>query len=185
VICSTRRNIALKRRSSRDSIRVSLRSGFFPDRNDTFHVFSLRAAREKIRRLVANGKNESDAALVEAVDRERSASVKHSFGVDGTTRSTYDLMINTATGEDNAISTILHAMDRVEQGKEVVDNRVDLTLWQVRYVSSLIFFISQGKGRRSTSWPLSKSIVWLATGELNVPTVNAPAHWPAARSAFC
>jgi cytidylate kinase len=51
---------------------------------------------EKIRRLVADGKNESDAALIEAVDRERSAFVKYYFGVDGPTRSTYDLMINTA-----------------------------------------------------------------------------------------
>ena len=71
---------------------------------------SLRAVRGENRGLVANDKNESDAALVEAVNRERSAAVKHYFGVDGPTRSTYDRMINTATGEDNAISTILHAM---------------------------------------------------------------------------
>ena len=85
--------------------------GFFRDRNDTFDVFLYAPREEKIgRRLVANDKNESDAALVEAVNCETSVSVKHYFGVDGPTRSTYDLMINIAIGEDNAISTILHAM---------------------------------------------------------------------------
>ncbi|HXP40412.1 MAG TPA: cytidylate kinase family protein [Candidatus Acidoferrales bacterium] len=40
--------------------------GFFPDRNHTFHVFLYTPREEKIRRLVANDKNESDAALVAA-----------------------------------------------------------------------------------------------------------------------
>jgi len=116
VICITRRNIELKRKFSGDSIRVSLRFGF-PGSQRHIPCLSLRSARAKIRRLVANGENESDAALVEAVDRERSALVEHRFGVDWPTRSTYDRMINPATGEDNAISTILHAMYRVEQGR--------------------------------------------------------------------
>ena len=36
-------------------------------------------------------------------------------GVDGPTRTTYDLMINVAIAEDDAISTILDAMYRVQQ----------------------------------------------------------------------
>jgi cytidylate kinase len=91
--------------------------GFFRDRDDTFHVFLYAPREEKVQRLIANGKKESDAALVEAVDRDRSFFVKHYFGVDWPTRSTYDLMINTAIGEDNTISTILHAMYQVQQGK--------------------------------------------------------------------
>ncbi len=91
--------------------------GFFRDRDDTFHVFLYAPREEKIRRLISNGKSESDASLVEAVDHERSAFVRHYFGVDWPTRSTYDLMINTAIGEDNAISTILHAMHRMQQGR--------------------------------------------------------------------
>ena len=87
--------------------------GFFQDRNDTFRVFFYGPREERIRRLIANGKSESEAALVEAVDRERSVFVKHYFGVDWPTRSAYHLMINTAIGEDTAISTILHAMSSV------------------------------------------------------------------------
>jgi cytidylate kinase len=92
--------------------------GFFRERDDTFHVFLYAPREEKIRRLISNGKSESDASLVEAVDHERSAFVRHYFGVDWPTRSTYDLMINTAIGEDNAISTILHAMHRMQQGRK-------------------------------------------------------------------
>jgi cytidylate kinase len=90
--------------------------GFFQHRPDTFRVFLYAPREERIRHLIANGKSESDAALVEAVDRERSAFVKHYFGVDWPTRSVYDLMINTAMGEDNAISTILHTMRRLQPG---------------------------------------------------------------------
>jgi cytidylate kinase len=91
--------------------------GFFQDRNDTFHVFLYATREERIRRLIANGKSASDADLVEAVDRERSAFVKHYFGADWPTRSFYDLMINTTIGEDNAVSTILHTMLQMEKGK--------------------------------------------------------------------
>jgi cytidylate kinase len=91
--------------------------GFFQNRNDTFRVFLYAPREERIRHLVANGKSASDAALVETVDRERSVFVKRYFGVDWPTRSAYDLMINTAIGEDNAISTILHTMCRVQRGR--------------------------------------------------------------------
>lgn len=91
--------------------------GFFQNRNDTFRVFLYAPREERIRHLIANGKSESDAALVEAVDRERSAFVRHYFGVEWPTRSAYDLMINTAIGEDTAISTILHTMRRMQRGR--------------------------------------------------------------------
>jgi len=91
--------------------------GFFQDRSDTLRVFLYAPREEKIRRLVANGKDESEIEFVEAVDRERSAFVKHYFGADWPTRSYYDLMINTAIGEDNVVSTILHTMHRIEDGR--------------------------------------------------------------------
>jgi hypothetical protein len=37
--------------------------------------------------------------------------------VEWPTRSAYDLMINTAIGEDTAISTILHTMRRMQRGR--------------------------------------------------------------------
>jgi cytidylate kinase len=91
--------------------------GFLQDRDDTFHVFFYAPREERIRRLIANGKSESETGLVEAVDRERSAFVKHYFGADWPTRSFYDLMINTAIGEDNTVSTILHTMFLMQEGK--------------------------------------------------------------------
>jgi hypothetical protein len=91
--------------------------GFFQNRHDTFHVFLYASRAERIRRLIANGKSEADVDIVEAVDRERTAFVKHYFGADWPTRSFYDLMINTAIGEDNVISTILHAMLGVDEGR--------------------------------------------------------------------
>jgi cytidylate kinase len=89
--------------------------GFFQDRNDTFRIFFYGPREERIRRLIANGKSEAEVPLVEAVDRERTAFVKHYFGVDWPKRSAYHLMINTAIGEDTAISTILHAMCSMKQ----------------------------------------------------------------------
>ena len=91
--------------------------GFFQNRRDTFHVFLYASREERVRRLIANGKSEADVDVVEAVDRERAAFVKHYFGAQWPTRSFYDLMINTAIGEDNVVSTILHAMLRVEEGR--------------------------------------------------------------------
>jgi hypothetical protein len=91
--------------------------GFFQDRSDAFHVFLYAPRQERIRRLIANGKSEAEAEVIEAVDRERSAFVKHYFGTDWPNRSFYHLMINTAIGEDNAISTILHTMLQLEKGK--------------------------------------------------------------------
>jgi CMP/dCMP kinase len=91
--------------------------GLFQDRSDTLCVFLYAPREEKIRRLVANGKHESEIELVEAVDRERGTFVKRYFGADWPTRSYYDLMINTAIGEDNVISTILHSMNRIENGR--------------------------------------------------------------------
>jgi len=91
--------------------------GFFQDRSDTFHIFLYAPREERIRRLIANGNSEAEAEVVDAVDRERSTFVKHYFGTDWPNRSFYHLMINTAIGEDNAISTILHTMLQLEKGK--------------------------------------------------------------------
>jgi cytidylate kinase len=88
---------------------------FLRGRSDTFHVFLYAPHEEKIRRLLAGGLNESEAhELVETVDRERIAYVKHYFGTDWPTRSLYHLMINTSIGDSNVIATILEAMRRLE-----------------------------------------------------------------------
>ena len=53
--------------------------------------------------------------LVDTVDRERIAYVKHYFDADWPTRSLYHLMINTAVGNESVIETILHTM-RLDRG---------------------------------------------------------------------
>lgn len=63
------------------------------------------------------GSSAADAEVVEAVDREGAAFVKHHWGAQWPTGWFYDLMIHTAIGEDKVISTILPAMLRVDEAR--------------------------------------------------------------------
>jgi cytidylate kinase len=84
---------------------------FLRERTDTFRVFLYAPRPEKIRRLVANGTIQSDAEdLVDTVDRERMAFIKHYFNADWPTRALYHLMINTAAGDEKVIATVLETM---------------------------------------------------------------------------
>jgi len=84
---------------------------FLRDRKDAFHVFLFAPWEEKIRRLVRSGKTQSEAEeLVETVDRERADFIKHYFGKEWPDRQLYDLMINTAIGDDNVIAIVLNTM---------------------------------------------------------------------------
>ena len=88
---------------------------FLRDRSDTFHVSLYAPHAEKIRRIVADGGSEQEAEeLVETVDRERIAFIKHYFGADWPTRALYHMMINTMIGNEDVINTILETMRRVE-----------------------------------------------------------------------
>ena len=65
---------------------------------------------------------QSDAEeLVDTVDRERIAFVKHYFDADWPTRSLYHVMINTAVGNEAVIETILHTMHLVEGRPKATD----------------------------------------------------------------
>ncbi len=88
---------------------------FLRDRADTFSVFTYAPHDEKIRRLLALGKSREEAEdLVENVDQERMAYIKHYFNAEWPTRSLYYMMINTVAGDENVIATILSAMQRLE-----------------------------------------------------------------------
>ena len=88
---------------------------FLREQPDAFHVFLYAPRAEKIRRLLQDGATKSDAEdLVDSIDRERIAYVKHYFGADWPTRSLYHVMINTAVGDESVIETILHTMHMVE-----------------------------------------------------------------------
>ena len=84
---------------------------FLRERDDTFRVFTYAPRNEKIRRLIAMGKTREDAEdLVENVDKDRIAYIKHYFNADWPTRGLYHMMINTEFGDEKVIATILHAM---------------------------------------------------------------------------
>ena len=88
---------------------------FLRERADTFRVFTYAPHDEKIRRLLAMGKVREEAEdLVNNVDKERVAYVKHYFNADWPTRSLYHLMINTAIGDEKVIATILNGMEMLE-----------------------------------------------------------------------
>jgi cytidylate kinase len=88
---------------------------FLRDREDTFRVFTYAPYDEKIRRVLAMGRKRDEAEdLVNNVDKERIAYIKHYFNADWPTRSLYHLMINTVVGDENVISTILDSMQMLE-----------------------------------------------------------------------
>jgi cytidylate kinase len=85
------------------------------EREDTFRVFTYAPHHEKIRRLLAMGKSREEAEdLVENVDKERMAYIKHYFNAEWPTRALYHLMINTVVGDKNVIATILNGMKMLE-----------------------------------------------------------------------
>lgn len=87
---------------------------FLRERADAFHVFFYAPRVEKIRRLREQGTSESEAEeMVDTVDRERMAYIKHYFDADWPTRSLYHLMVNTAVGDDPVIETVLNTMHLV------------------------------------------------------------------------
>jgi cytidylate kinase len=85
---------------------------FLRAREDTFRVFTYAPRDEKVRRLEAMGKSREEAEdLVENVDKERMAYIKHYFNAEWPTRALYHLMINTVVGDENVIAMILNGME--------------------------------------------------------------------------
>jgi cytidylate kinase len=84
---------------------------FLRERKDTFRVFTYAPREEKIRRLLDLGKGRAEAEdLVDNVDKERVAYIKHYFNAEWPTRSLYQMMINTEIGDEKVIDMILHGM---------------------------------------------------------------------------
>jgi cytidylate kinase len=89
---------------------------FLRHRDDAFHVFLYAPYEEKMRRTLAQGESERDAAsLLESVDRERAAFVRKYYGKEWPDRSLYNLMINTRVGDEAVIATVLNAVDLPER----------------------------------------------------------------------
>jgi len=87
-----------------------------------FHVFLYAPRAEKVRRTIAEGHSAEEAEeMVDSVDRERIAYVKHYFNADWPTRSLYHVMLNTAVGNDPVINTILDTMRQVQGSPKATD----------------------------------------------------------------
>lgn len=80
---------------------------FLRSRGDTLRFFLYASAQDKTRRLVEEGKTETDAqALVGTVDRERAAFIRKYFHAEWPNRSLYHAMLNTAGGNEMVIRAI-------------------------------------------------------------------------------
>ena len=87
----------------------------------------------RIRRSVADGNSRRDAEeLVDSVDGERIAYIKHYFNADWPTRSLYHLMLNTAVGDELVVKTILDTMRLIEGGPKATDYERTNALPQTR-----------------------------------------------------
>jgi cytidylate kinase len=95
---------------------------FLRNQPDAFHVFLYAPRAEKRRRLIEDGATPSEAEnLVDTVDKERIAYVKHYFDADWPTRSLYHVMVNTAVGNEAVIRTILQTMHLIEGQPKATD----------------------------------------------------------------
>jgi cytidylate kinase len=81
---------------------------FLRDRVDTLRIFLYAPTRAKIDRLRGEGIKESEAEeLVNTVDKERAAFIEKYFDMEWPNRPVYHAMINTASGDEQVIRTIL------------------------------------------------------------------------------
>jgi cytidylate kinase len=88
---------------------------FLRDRQDALRVFLYAPVEEKVRRLLARGKSESEAhELVETVDRDRIDFIQRYFGVEWPSRAVYHAMINTAIGDEAVVHMIQDLMKTVD-----------------------------------------------------------------------
>jgi cytidylate kinase len=88
---------------------------FLRNRQDTLRVFLYAPREAKVRRLLARGKNPNEAEqLVDTVDKERADFIQKYFGVEWPNRAVYHMMINTAIGDQAAVTMILGFMKALD-----------------------------------------------------------------------
>jgi cytidylate kinase len=86
------------------------------NRPDAFHVFIYAPDDEKLRRLKNIGQSEREAReLLEDVDRERAAFIRHYFHKEWPCRALYNLMINSKFGDEHVVETILENIAALER----------------------------------------------------------------------
>jgi cytidylate kinase len=94
---------------------------FLRHRPDAFHVFLYAPMEERIRRVLAMGKQESEAfELVTTIDKERAAFIKRYFNAEWPNRHLYHLMINTKAGDELVIDLILNEVRALDEKSAAV-----------------------------------------------------------------
>jgi cytidylate kinase len=88
---------------------------YLHDRTDALHVFIYAPIEEKVRRLEARGKSESEAIeLAENVDRERSEYIRKYFDVEWPARHFFHLMVNSTLGDEMVVDTIVQSVSALD-----------------------------------------------------------------------
>jgi len=94
---------------------------FLRDRDDTLRIFLYAPKDAKVRRLLAEGIEEAHAAeLVDTVDKERAAFIEKYFHMEWPNRSIYHAMLNTVTGDETVIRSILSFKKELEHESATV-----------------------------------------------------------------
>ena len=89
---------------------------FLRERPDAFHAFIYAPLDEKLRRVRSLGKSEKEARqLIEEIDRERAAFIRHYFNSEWPYRPLYHLMINSQFGDEYVVETLLRQIASVEK----------------------------------------------------------------------
>src|SRR6202007_3074940 len=88
---------------------------FLKNRSDTLRVFLYAPREDKVRRLLARGKNEKEAEqLVDTVDQERADFIQKYFDSEWPDRPIYHGMLNTVIGEECVANMILSLVQTYE-----------------------------------------------------------------------
>jgi cytidylate kinase len=89
---------------------------FLRNRLDTLRVFLYAQREDKVRRLLARGKSESESEqLVDTVDRDRKDFIQKYFGAEWPDNDVYHLMVNTSIGDQMVVHTILNFIQTLEK----------------------------------------------------------------------
>jgi cytidylate kinase len=86
------------------------------ERTDIFCVFLYAPREVKFKRVLAEVKSEAEALhLIDTVDEERRAFIRHYYNADWPARHLYHAMLNTAVGEQMTVQTILNLIAEANQ----------------------------------------------------------------------
>jgi len=87
------------------------------ERPDTLRHFLYAPKEDKVRRLLARGKNKKEAEeLVDTVDGERADFIRKYFKAEWPDRGIYHGMINTVIGDESTVHLILHFVETYRAG---------------------------------------------------------------------